>query len=116
MKIDKERESKASIERLKQQHNDQSTLTQFKLLNDLCSGFVTASEAIHLSSALHLNIIARYYVVVMLDNRCSDQPDQMNFDYLPNKDALKFQRSRTETVWIIKGDSLDQLQQELHAV
>ena len=114
LKIDRERESKASIERLKQQHNDQSIFTQFKLLNDLCSGFVTASEAIHLSSALHLNIIARYYVVVMLDNRCSDQPGQTNLDCLPNKDALKFQRSRTETVWIIKGDALDQLQQELH--
>jgi two-component system response regulator YesN len=112
--IDQERAEKARIERLKQNESENAQVTKDKLLNDLCSGFVTTSDAIHLSSSLSLNLAARYYVVVVADARFSCGPlDQAYESVINQSKALTFKRSRTETVWLIKGDTLEQLQQEL---
>ncbi|MDQ0920550.1 response regulator [Paenibacillus sp. V4I5] len=129
-KIDKEREEKARIEKLKQTESDKEVISQDKLLNDLCSGFIMTSEAIHLSTSLHLSLLAHYYVVAMMDIRYPGPSSSIQSDTLQeselllidtcrslqqNNHHLMFQRSRTETVWILKGDSLDQLQQELQS-
>ncbi|WP_284645108.1 response regulator [Paenibacillus silviterrae] len=122
-KIDLEREEKLRIESLKRKESDSLQLTQDKLLNDLCSGFVTTTEAIHLGASLHMNLVARYYVVIVADYRDSaGSPDQVT-DHQPvleqynglfqMKHTLLFRRSRTEIVWIMKADSLEQLQEQL---
>ncbi|MFC0212142.1 response regulator [Paenibacillus chartarius] len=119
--IDKEREAKAK-------ERNRTELTQSKLLNDLCSGFVTTTEVMHLSSSLHLPIVARYYVVTVLDLRGSEafKPEETELfqgselslldrclELRQTSKHLKFQRSRSETVFIIKGDTLEQLHDEI---
>lgn len=118
-KIDKEREEKTRIDKLQQREAETRNVTRDKLLNDLSSGFLSTTEAIHLSASLSLPLVARYYVVAISDNRDLEQQpsdEVLLIDYRilqERSDILMCKRSRTETVWIMKGDSLEQLQQEL---
>ncbi|GFZ75635.1 hypothetical protein GCM10008018_20690 [Paenibacillus marchantiophytorum] len=126
--IDKEREIKMQLQLLKAKEHESSTISQDKLLNDLCSGFMTTSEAMHHSASIQLNIIAHYYVVAVLDLREAEanKHEEMNAKHdnerllldkcnllKENHKQLMFQRSRSESVWIIKGDTLENLKLEL---
>lgn len=122
-KIDLEREEKLLMERLKRNESNAEQLTRQKLLNDLCSGFITTVEALHLSTSLKVNLIARYYTAVIADLRCPSKPAEHSasdkrvlggFGGLKlDPEKLMFQRSKTETVWILKSDTLEQLHEEL---
>ncbi|UKS28150.1 response regulator [Paenibacillus sp. HWE-109] len=126
--IDKEREISMQLQLLKAKEYESSTISQDKLLNDLCSGFMTTSEVMHHSASIQLNIIAHYYVVTVLDLRETeaDKHEELNARHdnerllldkcsilKENYKQLMFQRSRTESVWIIKGDTLENLKLEL---
>ncbi|WP_166246280.1 response regulator [Paenibacillus turpanensis] len=119
-KIDKEREEQERMEKLALMETEQRALSKEKLLNDLCSGFITAAEAIRLSSQLSLPVTAKYYVVAAADMRCeaadgsaSPLPPALLQEEDDTGDFFVFRRSRTETVWIFKGDSLENLQKVL---
>lgn len=125
-KIDEERLEK---ERTRKQLLSEAEMTKEKLLHDLCCGFLTTSEAIHLSSAISLDLMSPYYSVVILDSRefavdaDGDSSARSAADAslgaevtasLANfGDLLAFKRSRTETVWIMKGESPEQLEERL---
>lgn len=126
--IDKERQIASQLQLLKDKENENSSISQDKLLNDLCSGFMTTSELMHHSASIQLNIIAHYYVVTVLDLRETDvyKLEEMNVNYenerlilekcnqlKENNKHLMFQRSRSESVWIIKGDTLENLKYQL---
>ncbi|MGO4273421.1 response regulator, partial [Paenibacillus sp. TAF58] len=126
--IDKEREIKLQLQLLKDKEHENSTISQDKLLNDLCSGFMTTSEVMHHSASIQLNIVAHYYVVTVLDLRDTEayKLDELNaihdnerlllnkcINLKMNCKHLMFQRSRSESVWIIKGDTLENLKHEL---
>lgn len=123
-KIDLERQEKEQMDKLSQHSN----VTESSLLNDLCSGFIPTSEAIHLSSKLNLNLLSRYYVVVTADFRKLEQTlspqeeaaeimrleeEALEPSFPSNDHALMFMRSKTECVWILKGDSPEQIKQDL---
>lgn len=119
--IDKERDERARIERWERNESHHIQASREKLLNDLCSGFITTMEALHLSESLEVALIAPYYVVVMIDVGRSPAPaeplEQLLLDRIDSMKQddrlLHFQRTKCETVWILKGDSLEQLQAEL---
>ncbi|MBP1967858.1 response regulator [Paenibacillus aceris] len=128
-KIDKERQAKEQIEHRIQEHGQNGTLSQSKLLNELCSGFITTSEAVHLSSKLQIDLLSQYYAVVVSDLRSitapasppediselmKQQEEELHVKYA-SEQTLMFKRSITECVWILKGDSPEQLQQELES-
>lgn len=120
--IDKERDEQARIRQWERNESGQVQASRQKLLNDLCSGFITTVEALHLSAALDVDLIARYYNAVIIDaGRTSPSPleeqEQQLLDRISslkeNSLLLQFQRTKTETVWILKGATLEQLQSEL---
>lgn len=126
--IDKELEIKSKLQMLKDNQNVNSTITQNKLLNDLCSGFMTTSEVMHHSAAIQLNIVAHFYVVTVLDLRDTEAYKIEDMNTMDEKERLlldkclqirhqykqlMFQRSRSEYVWIIKGATLENLKHEL---
>ncbi|KRF10074.1 hypothetical protein ASG89_00585 [Paenibacillus sp. Soil766] len=126
--IDKEREIKANIDKLRQSEMEKTEISREKLLNDLCSGFVTTVEAIQLGMSLSLDLQAQYYVVVISEVRTlEDKPlsdlrlvSQIENDLikkfqhvLDHKELLHFKRSRTEICWLIKGETLEQIKYEL---
>ncbi|WP_373230013.1 response regulator [Cohnella sp.] len=121
-KIDQERLELERIERLKKNESDQISLSQEKLLDDLCSGLITTTEAIHSASSLSFNLIARYYAVALSDIRCLENTTSIVADLVHKVENLLYEqlgelvsplvykRNRTEKVWIFKGDSKEQLQ------
>ncbi len=124
-KIDQERRDNERIEKLKQGERDQLSLSQEKLLGDLCGGLTTTAEAIHSASALSVHLIARYYAVALSDIRCPENTvstdaacihnaENLLYEQLSDPSSvLAYKRSRTEKVWIFKGDSSEQLQEAL---
>lgn len=124
-KIDRERTEEERLLKLKQNETENAGLTREKLLNDLCSGFITTMEALHAGSLLSIHLVARYYAVVISDIRASDphlhtDTEACAFvrgtaeELVPG--ALEFKRSRTEIVWILKGDSQDKVLHDISAL
>lgn len=87
-----------------------------KLLSDLCGGLVGTAQAIEAAAHMRLNLSARYYAVVVFDLRFTDMESTEN-PLLVQKidaalslqlekmaDSFFYRRSRTEMVWIVKGD------------
>lgn len=122
-KIDLERSEKARLEALRQSKNESVAQSQEKLLTDVCTGMITTAEALDTASALSLNLMARYYVVVITDVRCGvSQSASIDHEIVGQAEALfrsklaahaetfEFKRSRTERVWILKHDALSELE------
>ncbi|WP_141503178.1 response regulator [Paenibacillus luteus] len=128
-KIDEEKQQQEKVRKELLKENEIITMTKEKLLGDLCCGFLTASEAIHWSSALALNLLSSYYAVVVSDDRCTAGEDreetsvknatiglsdeQLPVPLSPACVMLTYRRSRSETVWIVTGDSRQQLEERL---
>lgn len=124
-KIDQERLEEQQIEKLKRKELERITHSQEKLLGDLCSGLISTTEAIHTASTLAIPLIARYYVVALSDIRCPQnmasieveqvhQAEKLLHEQLSKLTApLVYKRNRTEMVWILKGESEEQLQHSL---
>ncbi|WP_027085952.1 response regulator transcription factor [Cohnella panacarvi] len=122
-KIDLERSEKARLEALRENKNENAALSQEKLLADICTGMITTAEALDTASALSLNLMARYYVVVITDVRCGKshsasidhgvvgQAEALIRDkFASHAETFEFKRSRTERVWILKHDTLQKLE------
>lgn len=122
-KIDSEAAQQLRIQRLKQKEAEQHYDSEHKLLNDLCSGFITTAEALHLASSLAVDLAARYYAAAVLDIRGLETADPAASNALPAlapfaelqslPRAHMFKRSRTETVWIIKANTEEELEESL---
>lgn len=128
-KIDHERSEKVRLEALRENRNENVAQSQEKLLADICTGMITTAEALDTASALSLNLMARYYVVVITDVRCGkSQSTSIDHGVVGQAEALlrgqfascadtfEFKRSRTERVWILKHDTLHQLESALELV
>lgn len=124
-KIDQERLELQRIEKLQQKESDQVSLSHEKLLGDLCSGMISTMDAIHTASSLSINLVARYYAVVLSDIRCLDNSTSIAAEIVREVENLLYKqveshcsplfykRNRTEMVWIFKGESKEELQQSL---
>ncbi|WP_110933933.1 response regulator [Paenibacillus bouchesdurhonensis] len=139
-KIDKERSEKAQIDHLRQSENENKAISREKLLGDLCSGFLTTTEALHSAALLAVPLISRYYAVVVMDLRYTEEREVSSENLMaaakpPLEQAitlnaedrtllkqanayddgtvLAFQQSRTKTGWIVKGDTIDALQERI---
>jgi two-component system response regulator YesN len=124
-KVDKEAEEKKHLAKLKHREVEATLASREKLLNDLCSGFMPTSEAVHLSAALGLDLCGRYYACIISELRedgmaaweegkplAADSPLVLYRALLDRTDLLRFQRSRTEVAWMVKADSLEELEDE----
>ncbi|MDQ0193374.1 response regulator [Paenibacillus wynnii] len=97
-----------------------------KLLSDLCGGLISTAQAIEAASYMNLNLSANYYSVVVFDLRFPNAA-QVGEDSLPitkidsflndqlaqSADSFIFKRSRTETVWIHKGNQAETLREKV---
>lgn len=123
-KIDKEREEREQFALLRE--NKSILHLQEKLLGDISTGMITTAEALDTASALSLNLMARYYAVVLTDIRCGkSQAPTLDPETIgrsesfirrhlgKSADTLEYKRSRTERVWLLKHDSLEALQRTL---
>ena len=127
-KIDKERREREQMEQLKHRTGEGSLE---RLWNDLCSGFLSSSEAIDTAEALSISLISPFYAVAILETR---SPDALSPFPMERSDLLtteisslykdlaidpeevwEFKHSRTKTVWILKGNTYEVLDRRLDA-
>ncbi|WP_341279596.1 response regulator [Paenibacillus sp. FSL H8-0537] len=124
--IDRERYERELLEKKQLAQGGSAEQMRHKLLSDLCSGFITTAEAIHQAGSLSIGLTASYYAAAISDIRCSegsvsvDLATQQQTELLLHEaissllpGALSYKRSQTETIWLLKSDSLPQLQEVL---
>lgn len=127
-RIDREQKEKELLEEFL---NDNRSLKHQKLLSDICTGLISTPEALHLAALLDMNLTSRHYNVVITevirtDGNRFDVPNRVmneitrfletRLTALSDIDVLSYQRSRTETVWMLKSDNESMLQTSLHAL
>ncbi|TCP29560.1 two-component system response regulator YesN [Scopulibacillus darangshiensis] len=118
--IDLEQSARDQLEELQNQNNNRLRVSQERFFNDLCLGTLTPSEAIEMADALQLDVISKYYMVIITeyellkDNQSAETYGNIR-DHLMIKlkhveNLFYFQRSIKETVWIYKRDDVNELE------
>ncbi len=129
-KIDSERLEKEQLHKLTQMVANQTMRTQDMLLTDLCSGFITTVEAVQAATSLSLHLIAKYYTVIITEFRSRESESSLSIDssvisqyeaqfeqnLKNNVEFLSFKRIRTERVWILQGNTVEQLQHTIESI
>ena len=122
--LDQERMERENLKRLRDQVEDNLALLREKFLLRLVMGGVSSLEAIEQSQQLGLNIVAKYYMVALIKiELCqSAQPfDYHEYELVESlvsglvgthPDVLLTKKDMEELVLLIKGDSVEQLEQE----
>lgn len=122
--LDYERAEREKLERLKNQIEDNLALRQEKFLSKLVMGGMASPEVIRESRLLGLDLVARWYLVLVVDFELNSQAEQ--FDYSEyqqveqtisrlagvNPDIFLAKTGVEELVLIIKGDTSEHLAQE----
>lgn len=102
------------------------TITKEKLLADLCGGLIGTTDAIESAKQLSLPLSARYYTIVIIDVRLTDDsrdpeslmkksPPILEETRDPHVELLPYIRSRTELVLLLKYHSDDSISVYLEA-
>ena len=122
--LDQEKQEREELKSLQTKIEDNLVLSREKFLLKLVMGGVSSMEAIEQSQQFGLNIVARYYLVVLI--RIELCENTQPFDYQEyrqveqivsqfagnNLDVLLTKKDPEELVLLIKGDGLRQLVQE----
>jgi two-component system response regulator YesN len=124
LSLDQETKERESLKQLKEQAEDSIVLLREKFLLRLIMGGVSSAEAIEQGQRLGLNIVSKYYMVLLIkvelrdsDNTC-DYREYQKVEELVlslagnNPNVLYTKKELGELVLILKGDSLEQIQEE----
>ena len=122
--LDWERIERENLKRLRQQVDDNLALLREKFLRRLVLGGFSSAEAIEQSGQLGLNLLANYYLVVVIQIELTDKNSSSAYQGYQrveriisslvgsNRDAFLVQKDLEELLLLIKGDSSEQLIQE----
>jgi two-component system, response regulator YesN len=122
--LDKDRKDQADLEKLKDQVNENRAVLQERLLLKLVVGAVSLAEAIEKSAPLGMDLVARYYLVVVLKVELADRSEQFDYDEYErvqrlvgnlvgrNPDVFLLRKDWQELLLIIKGDTPEYLEEE----
>ncbi len=92
-----------------------------KLLGDLCGGLITSDDADIAAAALSLPLQSTYYSTVIWDMRCPAPSSPHHETAVRDAEAIieeiakthgdiwRYKRSRTETVWIVRGNKREEM-------
>lgn len=109
LQIDQEELEKEQISDLKHQILRNESLAQEKFLKELCEGIHSTTDAIKKASELNIDLISSYFLVLIAESKKSE----VNLDWISkNYPSLTYQRNANERVYIIKGQSQSQLEQD----
>lgn len=127
--IDSEKREMEDVESLKKQLVNNLSLLRDKFLNELCIGMVPLPRAVEKSENFNINIISKYYLVEIIetdiaedissDERCAEsiKMDTLISGILDsNSHVIKFKRNIEESVLIIKGDTLEDIEESAYAL
>jgi two-component system response regulator YesN len=122
--IEQERKEQESLQRLKDQVEDNLGLLRERFLLRLIMGGISSTEAIEQSHQLGLDVVAQYYLVILIkielcaesqpfDYHAYRQVEQIIREYVDNhRGVFLMNKDLEEVVLLIKGDDSCQLDQE----
>ena len=129
LQIEGEKKEREDIEALRHQLQDNMQLYRGKFLGDLCLGAASSLEAVEKSERFNINIISKYYVVLIMEAELKEKisPNSMYSEYLKaekllngivekNSEVICFKKGMDETVLIIKGDHPDELEESAYNI
>jgi two-component system response regulator YesN len=124
VQLDRDRKEAEDLKRLRNQVDNNLQMLRQKFLLQLLMGAMSSSEAIEHSQQLGIDIIANYYLVVLVKIKLCES--SLPFDYEEynqveslisglvgtNQDILSAQKDMEELALLIKGNTAEQLIQE----
>jgi two-component system, response regulator YesN len=122
--LDKEKSERAYLKRLRSQVDDNLFLLREKFLLRLITGGESSISAIEQSQQLGLNILSPFYQVIFFKVKLSNSTQPIDYNtcqqveklivslVTTNNDALLTKKDMEEFVLILKGENLDQVEQE----
>ncbi len=122
--LDQEKSERAYLKRLRSQVEDNLALLREKFLLRLVTGGESSISAIEQSQQLGLNIISPYYQVILVEARPFNGAQPLDYstclqaekliaeNFGTNMDILLTRKDMEEFVLVLKGESLEQIQQE----
>lgn len=122
--LDQEKSDRAYMKQLRSQVEDNLTLLREKFLLRLVSGGESSISAIEQSQQLGINILSRYYQVVLIKIKTGNGHRPFNYPTCQqveklilgligaNQNVLLTKKDMEEFVLIFKGDDLEELEQE----
>jgi two-component system response regulator YesN len=122
--LDRDRKEAEDLKRLRNQVDNNVQMLRQKFLLQLLMGAIPSGEAIEQSQQLGINLIANYYLVVLIKIELCESSKPFNYDdykqveglvtelVSKNQDILLAQKDLEELALLIKGSSADQLTQE----
>jgi two-component system, response regulator YesN len=122
--LDEERKEQENLKQLQEQLNESRLMLRERLLLNIVSGTVSSSEAIEKGQALGLDLVARCYLVVILQFELNDRSEQFNYDEYQkiqktvsglvgnNPDIFLLKKDWKELVLLIKGNIPQYLEEE----
>lgn len=124
LSLDQEIKERESLRHLKEQAEGSLVLLREKFLLRLVMGGVSSAEAIEEGQRLGLNIVSKYYLVLLVKIELCDSKNPYDYQEYQrveqiilslagnNQNILYTKKELEELVLILKGDDLEQVQQE----
>ncbi len=124
VQLERERAEQEKFKKLRQQIEESQAVLRERFLLKLVVGAVSSSEAVEKSQLLGLDLIARYYLVVIIRIEFSDQSEQFDYDVYQqalliisdrvenNPDVFLLKKDWEELVLLMKGGTSEYLEEE----
>lgn len=124
VQLDQEREEQANLKKLQEQVNENRTTLREKFLFKLIVGAVSSQEVVENGRILGLDLIARCYLVAIIKIELQDCTEQYEYEEYQqiqnvvmdlierNPDVFVLKRDWGDLVLIMKGNTLEYLEEE----
>jgi len=124
VQLDQERREQAKLKKLQEQVEENQAILCERLLFKLVVGAISPAEAIEKGEMLGLDLIARYYLAVILKIELGDRSEQYNHDEYQrvqqvitglmekNPDIFVLKRDWSDLILIMKGSTSEYLEEE----
>ena len=123
-KLDREKQQEENVQKLRDQVEHNQTLLKENFLRKLVIGAVSSSEAIEKSQILQINIVAKWYQVIVIKIGLYDNKERFDYDEFQNVEHIVsrliennpniflLKTNLQELIVIMKGESAEFLVQE----
>jgi two-component system, response regulator YesN len=122
--LDQERQEQEKMHHLQAQVEENQVILRERFLLKLVLGSIPPGEAIDKSKQLGLDLVARYYMVVLIKAELADRSEQFDYDEYQqvqkgvtdliegNPDVFLLKKDWEEFILLIKGNSPDFMEEE----
>lgn len=124
LQLDQERKQQDNLKKLQEQVKENNSILRERFLFKLVMGAISPTEAIEKAQTLGIDLVARYYLVVILKIELSDRIEPYDYDEYQqvqsdvmrlaerNPDVFVLKRDWGDLILIMKGNTPEYLEEE----